>query len=213
MAENSQSAPPAKAAAAKKKAPSMKEELLQLKRERILDAAAELFLQHGYHRCTLDAVAKELGFTKSIIYYQYKDKSQLLAAICGYGANITSQLLEQTQQEHSTPTEQIRWFCQEMSRLVAQRGTYLTVYLHEVTSLAEQDRKAISRIRAEIDDKLTQIVEHGVQSGEFHCEDVVSATRAMTGMISISFQWYRKELMTEEQFVERMTALAMKLLK
>ena len=52
------------------------------RRQRILDAAAELFFRHGYDGTTLDAVARAGGVTKRAIYELVGDKLALFRAVC-----------------------------------------------------------------------------------------------------------------------------------
>jgi len=49
----------------------------QKTRERILEAAARLFYQHGYHATGVDKVIKEAGVNKGNFYYYFKSKEEL----------------------------------------------------------------------------------------------------------------------------------------
>ena len=50
-------------------------------RERILQAAYELFYAKGFARVGVDAVAEKAGLTKRTLYYHFKSKDDLLAAV------------------------------------------------------------------------------------------------------------------------------------
>src|SRR4051812_36230727 len=50
-------------------------------RERILQAAYELFYAKGFSRVGVDAVAEKAGLTKRTLYYHFKSKDDLLAAV------------------------------------------------------------------------------------------------------------------------------------
>lgn len=191
----------------------IKEEMAALKRERILETATQLFLRHSFHGCSMDAIAQAMGVTKPFIYYQFKDKSEILAAICSQGAELSLAALDQAEHLHATAPDRMRWFCHHLTRVVVDRGHYLAVYLRETANLEDTDRKAILKLRAEIDERLTQIVASGASSGEFTVEDPAIAARAITGMISNSFQWYRKDRSpVPEVFIETMTEIAMRTL-
>ena len=49
-------------------------------RERLLDAAAELFQRHGIGAVSLDEVARHAGVTKGAIYGNFKNKDELVLA-------------------------------------------------------------------------------------------------------------------------------------
>ena len=50
-------------------------------RERLLDAAAEVFNRLGYHGASLEAVADAAGFTKGAVYSNFASKEELFAAL------------------------------------------------------------------------------------------------------------------------------------
>jgi AcrR family transcriptional regulator len=53
----------------------------EVSRERILDAAAELFSQRGYAGAGVDQLASRSGIAKTAIYYHFGNKEGLLAAV------------------------------------------------------------------------------------------------------------------------------------
>src|SRR5215471_8502554 len=51
-------------------------------RTKILDAARELFAQHGYEAVTMRKVADRIEYSPTAIYFHFKDKSELVRALC-----------------------------------------------------------------------------------------------------------------------------------
>ena len=49
--------------------------------ERILDAATELFLNHGYGATSIEAVAQRVRISKRTFYHRFDDKAALFAAV------------------------------------------------------------------------------------------------------------------------------------
>ncbi|MEV8396078.1 MULTISPECIES: helix-turn-helix domain-containing protein [unclassified Streptomyces] len=50
----------------------------QLTRRRILDAAMELFSEHGYEATTIASIAREAGVAVQTVYFSFGNKQQLL---------------------------------------------------------------------------------------------------------------------------------------
>ncbi len=50
-------------------------------RERILDAALDLFLEQGYDGTSLREIAEQLGVTKAALYYHFESKEDILLAL------------------------------------------------------------------------------------------------------------------------------------
>ncbi len=53
----------------------------ELTRDRLLDAAAEVFNRHGYHGASLEAVAEAAGYTKGAVYSNFATKGDLFLAL------------------------------------------------------------------------------------------------------------------------------------
>ncbi|WP_169813919.1 TetR family transcriptional regulator [Actinomadura kijaniata] len=45
---------------------------------RILDAAGELFAEHGYRATSMQAIAQKVGITKAALYYHFASKDEIL---------------------------------------------------------------------------------------------------------------------------------------
>ena len=50
-------------------------------RQHLLEAAAMVFTEHGFHGASLDEVAKTAGFTKGAVYSNFKSKEDLFLAV------------------------------------------------------------------------------------------------------------------------------------
>jgi AcrR family transcriptional regulator len=51
-------------------------------RERILDAAREMFVQLGYEATTMRAIANRIEYTPTAIYHHFRNKEALLTELC-----------------------------------------------------------------------------------------------------------------------------------
>src|SRR6185437_7598564 len=56
-------------------------ELQDIKKEKILEAAYQRFLHYGYSKTTMNEIAGDLSMSKALLYYYFPDKSQLYAAV------------------------------------------------------------------------------------------------------------------------------------
>lgn len=60
----------------------------ELSRERILNAARELFVKHGYRAVSMRKIANALGYSHGSIYYYFQDKADLFYAIVAEDFNL-----------------------------------------------------------------------------------------------------------------------------
>jgi len=51
-------------------------------RDRILDAARELFVEQGYEAVTMRKIAERIEYSPTAIYFHFKDKQALLVELC-----------------------------------------------------------------------------------------------------------------------------------
>ena len=51
-------------------------------RERILEAARELFVAQGYEAVTMRQIAKKIEYTPTAIYFHFQDKEHLISELC-----------------------------------------------------------------------------------------------------------------------------------
>ncbi len=51
-------------------------------RQKILDAARELFATEGYERVTMRRIAEAIEYSPTTIYHHFEDKDDLVNALC-----------------------------------------------------------------------------------------------------------------------------------
>src|SRR5262245_60997191 len=68
-------------------------------RERILDAALDLFVRKGYGETSLREIAAALGFSKAALYYHFESKQEILLALHLRVHRLADELLPLLQRE------------------------------------------------------------------------------------------------------------------
>jgi len=77
-------------------------------KEKILLVAEELFSEKGFDKTSVDLIAKTAGVNKALIYYHFKDKSDLIRSLF---ANIVEELrrkVDKTVDNEQVPIKNIR---------------------------------------------------------------------------------------------------------
>ena len=75
--------------------PTLREKTHEVRRSHILEAAAQVFAERGYHRATIKDVARAAGVADGSIYNVFDSKTELLLALLDpLGAAATSDLEE-----------------------------------------------------------------------------------------------------------------------
>jgi len=190
----------------------IKGEVAAFKRERIVDAAVDLFYDHGYEHTTLDAVAQRLGVTKPFIYSYFESKTALLSEICSRGIKASLDAINESLALRSSPVEQLNEFSKKFTRAVLQSQKHIAVFSREEKNLSKPDFERISDMRREFDRKLTALLDRGVAKGEFRVRDTRLVSLAIGGMVSWSYVWYRpKGRLTLDEVANQMAVLILQM--
>ncbi|HKY89506.1 MAG TPA: TetR/AcrR family transcriptional regulator, partial [Nevskiaceae bacterium] len=167
----------------------LRSQLASMKRDGILEAATRLMLERGYHGCSMDALAEDLGVTKPFIYYQFRDKAEILGAICRTGADLSLAAVEACEAIDAGHEERLRAFCLRLATIVISHGQYLAVYMRELTNLSGEYRHQIVKTRDEVDRRVARLIADGAKAGVFEVTDPLISARAITGMLSFMYMW------------------------
>lgn len=169
----------------------IKDQVASLKRERTIEAAAELFYERGYENTTLDAVAERLGVTKPFIYAHFASKTDLLAEICSRGIASSLEAINSVLDLTASPTEKLALLGKRFLTVVLQNQKHIAIFSREEKNLVDKDFQRISNMRRDFDAKLRRLLRDGVASGEFEINDERVAALAIGGMVSWAYVWYR----------------------
>jgi len=190
----------------------VKAQVISLKRERIMEAATKLFAAQGFHGTSVDAIAAALGVTKPFVYYHFKDKAQILTAICRRGAELTLGAIKAAETSPGTAAERLAFFCRSMAEIVIDHSHFLAVYNREIQTLSDSDRRSIARIRTEIDRRVVALLEEGRSSGEFDVIDLAVTAVSITMMLSNLWIWYRENRTgARPHVIETVTQLSLRM--
>lgn len=74
-------------------------------RHKILEAAVQLFLQNGYESVTMRGIADRIEYSASTIYLYFKNKTEIVAAICSETFETLIESLEEIESRNLPPLE------------------------------------------------------------------------------------------------------------
>jgi AcrR family transcriptional regulator len=185
-----------------------REEVKDLKRKRILDAASELFFEHGYEGTSVEAIATRLNVTKPFIYYHFDNKADILAGVCGRTTAFVARSAEIAAAGSGSVWERIESLVRDLSLRIIEGRIYLAVYFREEKHLPKSAFRDLSNNRKRFDTALSKLLREGVDAGDFQISNISVATQAITGMTTWMFNWYRPTgALTPEQIAEEMVIL------
>jgi len=174
----------------KETAAALRNDILAIKRERILAEAVDLFYENGYLPTNVETVAQQLGATKPFVYYHFDSKISMLSEICRKVMEEALNASDTAVHSEGTPTERLAWFVLLFTDLVLDRYKHTSIYFREELNLPPDVSAQIMVLRKRIDYGLREILNAGHAAGEFKYTNKVVASQIISGMISYTFAWY-----------------------
>jgi AcrR family transcriptional regulator len=145
-------------------------------RQRILDAARELFMREGYERVTMRRIAEAIEYSPTAIYLHFEDKDDLVRALC---ADEFSRLLEALpQQPPEDPIEGLRQLGLAYARFgLAHPNHYRFMFMtaREPHEHSDEGQRAFGL--------LLTAVERAVQSGRVKGGDTLAMAQVLWSSI------------------------------
>ena len=173
------------------KSPELKAEVQEFKRRRILEESRELFFALGYEATTLDAIAEGLNVTKPFIYSYFKNKSEILRAICEIGIRSSLHSLDEALATSLAPRDKLRMIVESTVSIIIKNQKYIVVYEREEKNLQPKDSKLLMSLRKEFGIRLATLLEAGAASGDFDVDDPLLTAVTIGGMVTWVASWYR----------------------
>ena len=100
------------------------------RREEILQAAKELFLEYGYDSTTIRRIADRVGISAPALYLYFKDKEALMLALCDQTFGHLLEAISEIERTVEDPLERIRRFGEAYARFgLSHPDEYRLVFL------------------------------------------------------------------------------------
>lgn len=153
-------------------------------RERILESAKCLFIEHGYHGLAMREIAEALGVTKPALYYHFKDKEELFLAILRKNLNDIEAGIDAILAKEVSCQEEIYLFIQHVLNQSANDRAVIVLEIQESRQLSETARSNFYGIyQQKFIQKVQAIFERGIEKGEFRAIDPAFATWTLLGIL------------------------------
>ena len=146
------------------------------RKQRILDAAADLFARNGFHSVSMEDIGEAVGITASAIYRHYDSKTAVLVAMFD---RVIDQLLSEGQRlaadRQADPLDALTQLIEGQIGFVVDDRDVAQVYFREIANLPAADRRSLRRkqrlyleewvhllteLRGDLDDTAARTVVH-----------------------------------------------------
>jgi AcrR family transcriptional regulator len=160
----------------------------------IIDAAAAVFAEKGYHGSSTKDIADRLGIRQGSLYYYFESKESALEEVCQIGVEGFVQRLEAILARDISPEEMLRAAVHNHLAPLEDRPNYVRVFQHQRHELPPARRRKIAAAAGHYEKLLQTMFERGVAAGAFRQDlDCRLATLGLLGMCNAVGDWRDSE--------------------
>ena len=147
---------------------------------RILDAADRAFRHYGYGKTTVADIAHDLGMSTANIYRFFASKVEIHQAVCARMLTESYRLAFENRHLPLTASERLRRHVESQYRQTVETMLDETK-VHEMIIVAiERDWAVIEEHLDRIHDLIAEIIQDGIDAGEFAKQDAAIAARCFS---------------------------------
>jgi len=162
-------------------------------RDDILDAAAQVFRQKGFHGASMSAIADAVNLQKASLYHHVTSKQEILLALLDRALGMLTDHIAGIAAQELPADQKLRQMIRAYLSALADNADLTTVLLFEHRSI---DKKSHSRHvpqRDIFEGLWRDVLNEGVRTKVFECKDTGMAVRALMGVMNWTLTWYRPE--------------------
>lgn len=149
-------------------------------KDRIEQAALDLFFERGYPATTMREIALACGLTAGALYNHFTSKEQLLAAMIGRTHAELERMVEHARaQAGDDPAERLRALAYAQALFHTNHTKDARVGNREIAWLPEPERSVIVEARRRMRGWFEEEIERGARSGVFDVVDVKATVKAL----------------------------------
>ena len=160
----------------------------------IIDAAARVFAERGFHGATTQDIADVLGIRQASLYYYFSSKEAALELVCLKGVEGFFEAAKTIAARRESPRKRLISLIESHLSPLVDRADFVKVFLNERQHLPRESRRRIGRWSRGLERIFEDVIKEGVAKGEFRADlDIRLATLAILGMCNAASSWQRKE--------------------
>ena len=183
------------------------------KKKYILETARKVFVEKGYKNVTMKDIVEACEISRGGLYLYFDNTEQILLEVLQMEADETDDVFTQNITQEDTAADILTLFLKEQKKELLQKKNSLTVAVYEYFfSHKPTDKNKMLRKQFDAGVKvLEKLIEAGIASGEFYCEDPKGAASnimyVLEGMKIDAQTFGITEKMVDEQLLYIMQGL------
>lgn len=177
----------------------------------IIEAAAQVFAERGYHGATTQDIADVLKIRQASLYYYFPSKEVALELVCMRGVEGFYETAGAIFEGPGTATERLSGLIRAHISPLLDRANFMKVFLTQRQFLPAASRRRVRKVSRGIEAIFEEVLRQGQRHGEFR-EDLNPrlATLSILSIVNGCSAWYAHEQISLERIGGEFIALILR---
>ena len=183
----------------------MQDKVKDLKKNKILDAALQIFVKKGYAETRMDDIVKDSGVSKGAIYHYYSSKKDLFLDLINFWEEFYFPNILDKKYRNKKAVGKLREIAKDVI-LTFKDKKYVFLAELEIWSLANHDEAVRSRTKklyTNLIKLFSSIIREGIENNEFKKINVnIAALSIMTSLQGVIwFSIFEESKLSAEEYL------------
>jgi AcrR family transcriptional regulator len=178
----------------------------------MIEAAARVFAERGFHGATTQDIADVLGIRQASLYYYFSSKEAALELVCLQGVAGFVETAKSIAKDTAAAgaADKVAQLIRAHLSPLGERGDFVRVFLNERQHLPAESRRRIGKWSRGYERLLEDTFKEGVRRGEFRADlDTRLATLGLLGMLNAVARWHANEEMPIDRIAEEFSTVVL----
>lgn len=162
-------------------------------RDDVLDAAAQVFRQKGFHGASMSDIASALDVQKASLYHHVTSKQEILLALLERALGMLTEHIASFAARTIPADQKLRLMIRGYLSVLAENADLTSVLLFEHRSLDKKSHTRHVPQRDRFEGLWHDVLDEGVREKVFDLKDTGLAVRAIMGTLNWTLTWYRPD--------------------
>ena len=164
-----------------------------MSKEAILESAAQVFRQKGFHGASMAEIAEAVQLQKASLYHHFSSKQDILLELLNRALEMVTEGMLQVMAKDAPADEKLRLAMCSYLKILSEQGDLVSVMLLEHRSLDSEYRSRHIPHRDRFEKMWRDLIQQGVDTGIFACDNIPLTVRSLMGVMNWTITWYRPD--------------------
>lgn len=179
------------------------------RREKVIDAAADVFSEKGFHGASTADIAEKVGIQQGSLYYYFDSKETALQEVCELGMGTYLDAIREVALADGSVDDKMAGLVSNHLNALDGALAYVRTYLYERRALSAERGHRLNEMTSSYEETLKGMLQDGVTNGELpeamNCG--LAALYVMSMFNTVAVQRHRGADVALDDLIQGVTAM------